>query len=1395
MSAKYKWNRFWCSRDKFVNLDNGFLYDPQSEYGKYHNPNAKPLEEFLSYQCLVLLGDPGLGKSFEVEMNRPLTINEKTENEKELLVNLNTCQSDHQLEKKILHNPIFESWRNSDHQTLYLTLESFDECLIRVEILNNLLLEILKESPIDRLYLRIVCRTGYWPSALEIGLKKLWEKDAVKIIELMPLRRVDVENAARMESINISAFMAKIASQNISSFAARPITLRFLLNRFKASGDLPGNQIEMYNEGCLMLCEEVNPFRINTSTAGSLSSKARLIVASRIAAALIFTGKTTIWNAANCGDISVDAIPIQALIGFEQIDGQPILIDERVLQETLATGIFSSRGQNLLGWAHQTYGEFLAANYLKLHSAKEKIIMSLISVNYRNGKRLIPQLFPVTAWIAGMIPTMFRQVMKMEPEVLLLGDIAATTDCLKAEFVEAFLTQLDNTGVIDWAISGNLRYDRVKHSGLAEQLKCYLSDKAKNETVRIEALNIAKECGLEELGNIISDIALDVSDNQEVRSTAAFVVSRIGKDNDKAKLRTIVFTEDQDSHNKLKRYALLAVWPNSITAEELFSILTPTQRNNYLDSSFISDHILNGLKPLDLPIAVKWVLSQYNDEEMTILDIFPEKILQLGWKNLNVPGVIESIIPVILRRIRNYKSIFGEKYCFSDDDMTRRRMFFEFLISNYELNQELAQDIVSSNPSLIYTEDINWLLEKLTSNILPSRDEQRFWAYLLDHIWYRGGNLPDVSAQIFAIYQKNPDIADIFASSFSAIELSSKYAEKQKEYYLKRKEWEVREERKAKTKNRDGFNMKERVNTFVERVESGILNDWWNLCHLLTFDESGDQLKSDHLSNIADLPGWKIIEGNLQSRIIAIAELYLINRNPEPDKWISSDKFYAPDFAGFKAIRLLYSHSPERLEIIPIEVWKKWIPVIMCYPEWVDNQDGEFHQRVIKLAHTKDPTQVISSALKAIDKVIKNSGYLYRLNKFDYIWNDDLAASVFAKLKRRGIKSEVMSFLLQKLSLIKYEPAIKHAKINLKTRRNREKAIIYTQFLLDSEGLCVWNLIMETMKIDVEFGKELMLSMTSPWDNMALKLMPKLNEEQLGILYLWIVKHFPYEEDPHHEGVYSPTPRDDLTKVRSKVLELLVEKGSDEAVIALSKIVKELPKHDWLVVILNRAQKARHQRIWMPPTSEEVLSLIKSNRSRLVKNGDHLLEVVIDGLRQIQYKMQGETPLAFALWDKVRDHQYRPKSENDFSDLIKVLLEYELVNRGVVLNREVEIRRNRGGTSGQRTDIHVEAVSNTNTNDVVKVIIEAKGCWHDKLESAMETQLANGYLKENECNHGVYLVGWFNCKQWDPDDKSSRRQAFKNDYVGLVRKLDRQAEQLSIGDVLIKAFVIDVSLR
>ena len=127
--------------------------------------------------------------------------------------------------------------------------------------------------------------------------------------------------------------------------------------------------------------------------------------------------------------------------------------------------------------------------------------------------------------------------------------------------------------------------------------------------------------------------------------------------------------------------------------------------------------------------------------------------------------------------------------------------------------------------------------------------------------------------------------------------------------------------------------------------------------------------------------------------------------------------------------------------------------------------------------------------------------------------------------------------------------------------------------------------------------------------------------------------------------------------------------------------------------------------------------------------------------------------------------------------------------------REVEIRRRQGegGKPGESTDIYVFSF-NASNEDHIRVIIEVKGCWNSDVNKAMKTQLLNRYLNESGCDHGIYLVGWFSCNQWDKRDSKKNRTSAK-DIEEARKKFDNQAKKLSTDEKTIKSFVMNCALR
>ena len=124
---RYNWKRFWCPRTGNIDLsDRGYLYDPDSEYGHIHNPDVVPFESIETVPCLVLLGEPGIGKTRTMDAERT-AINARIEQEGDqtIWLDLRSYGSEDRLVRELFESPKFISGENDTHR-LYVFLDSLD---------------------------------------------------------------------------------------------------------------------------------------------------------------------------------------------------------------------------------------------------------------------------------------------------------------------------------------------------------------------------------------------------------------------------------------------------------------------------------------------------------------------------------------------------------------------------------------------------------------------------------------------------------------------------------------------------------------------------------------------------------------------------------------------------------------------------------------------------------------------------------------------------------------------------------------------------------------------------------------------------------------------------------------------------------------------------------------------------------------------------------------------------------------------------------------------------------------------------------------------------------------------------------------------------------------------
>ena len=1420
-SQTYNWRRFWCPREGLLNLDdNGYLSDPESRYSQILNTSVVPFESLANYPCLVLLGEPGIGKSTALAYHQTIIEQQFTDTENVVYpLNLGAYQTDIRLCQAIFESPKFRDWRQGSHH-LHLFLDSLDECLFRIDAVATLLIEEFQKyrDSVDRLWLRIACRTSDWPLSLEQGLQQIWGKDNVQVVELAPLRRQDVIEAVQANDINPTAFLTEVEQVRAVPFAIKPITLNFLINLYRKDGQLPNTQVDLYKRGCRLLCEEANPYRRDARLIGYFSTEDRLNTAAHIAAVTMFAQRYAVWTDVDHGNIPEEDITIPMLLtrGGDEIN-------EPIIRETLSTGLFSSRGPHRLGWAHQTYAEFLAAQCLVQHKMPPSQIMSLIISPYDG--QIVPQLHETAAWLAGMEPDIFRAILKIDPKILLRSDVATTSDKDRANLVAGLLEQFEVEKLLDTDLDIRT-YRKLNHPYLADQLRPYIQDSSKGWLVRRVAIDIAGECELRELQIDLATVALDATQSHNTRVPAAQAVVGIGDEQTKAKLQPLVFDNaSDDPGDELKGCGLYATWPNHLSTEELFQALTPPDETySTIYTSFLDGDFLDHLQPKDLLIALQWVEKLSNlinlDDQYTI-SLITNSILLKAWNHLEQPGVVDLFAKIALMRLRNLHPIESSDGSLGSFSQAPEHVSFQDLLrKGYQKRRLLtlailplmaptgqnADILARYKTRIILPEDFAWLIEQYQSS-----EEESLRVNLIALIKHTFNWQEVTHLEVaYNAYQQHVPLPLQVQQVIEGVELASPEAERMRKQY--RTILDIKGGKEAQ-QNQPPIDPSPRVRVqeLLAECESGDVTAWWRLNWSMRYKLDGTSPIKELNPDLTILPGWIEADEQTRKRIVEAAKRYVLQHRLQPKQWLHTNIVFRPDVAGYRALRLLFKEKPDFVNTLPTNMWHHWMPIIVCYPSSGDTAQKQTDQQLMQVAYQHAPEDFIKYVLQQIMYEDSATQSLTIMQRIEHCWDDRLAAALLEKLQDNTLSINGMAAVLEQLLIHEVDKAKMFAEQLVtvpvpQERESRERAIIIARILMTCTKDAGWAAIWPAFQQDPAFGREVIATIVRHAYKLTKQIGPELKAKQIGPelkakqlvdLYLWLVQQYPFTEDPEegsNMGIHGL-----IIWRRDELLQRIQSIGTQESVAALHRIAEAFPEEDRFKWALLDAHEHARQHLWVAPSPETILQLIADRQRRLVQNGEQLLAVIRESLERLEHKLHGETPAVVDLWNIPVSiaKEYIPKDENTLSDYIKRHLEDDLRERGVIANREVEIRRSEQNAKGELTDIHVQATISTPHNngyDTITVIIEVKGCWNRELAQAMETQLVDRYLKDNQCRHGLYLIGWFNCDQWSPQDW--RKQAApKLDITKAKDQYNQQAAELSADKVKVEAYVLNTAVR
>ncbi|RKT74385.1 hypothetical protein DFJ66_7733 [Saccharothrix variisporea] len=326
----------------------------------------------------------------------------------------------------------------------------------------------------------LACRTAEYSDQLTTILAR--ELRTCVVGDLAPLTRRDAEALVAGAGVEVEGFFDAVVGGGVGPLAAIPLTLQLLLNLYVGDpGRLDDGPQQLFERGVEILVAEPDPGR-SPSTRPTVSTvQQRVAVAARVAAHLLLSGRRWVHDEV-AADLADQAVPLGQVVGAAETAGAgPFEVTKSIVEETLATALFTKSGPGRVAFAHSSFAAFLAARYLSARLSDPGPIAQrqlegffLVSAPDEDTAAIPEHLRETAAWLLAQAPTRVRWLATADPESLTAHTAVVTDDETRRLLVAGLLDRADRIELVERSWQ-RARWD-LRHSGLHEQLVSALED-------------------------------------------------------------------------------------------------------------------------------------------------------------------------------------------------------------------------------------------------------------------------------------------------------------------------------------------------------------------------------------------------------------------------------------------------------------------------------------------------------------------------------------------------------------------------------------------------------------------------------------------------------------------------------------------------------------------------------------------------------------------------------------------------------------------------------------------------------------------------------------------------------------------------------------------------------
>lgn len=1420
------WKRFWVPRDGEIWLTAGFLVDPSDLTLRTLQPDVRSFDELNEHELLVLLGEAGLGKSFELRSQAKAVASQGTA-VRSFYLNLADTADESRLIGKIREAADAKAL-SEDGIIFHLFLDSLDEAMLTMPKVVECIADAIKVFPAGRLRLRLGCRTGAWldayavtlstsfqwsskpssspspPSPAPLGKVEKRDPRTKPVFELLQLREEDVTIACQAKNINAEAFLEAVKTRGVEPLAAHPITLTHLLGLYSRASALPNTTRETYDQGILQLIEVATERDPKTR---KFTPVQLLSVVRRIAAALMFNKNQILHH--HGAEVDDSGLKSMDLCGGTEGEGPSHLaVDSFAIDKAIAdTGLLSGRGIGIFGFSHKSYMEVLAAQFFENSPFSSAQIRSLLFVTTPDGvNRVPPQFVELVAWIAAGASKLSRDVrtklLNDEPELLLRAGFGSFDEDVRASMCHGILNRFDRKQIArDIHMGTRTHYGRLRSSKLAPVLTRFIRRKTAHEDARDAAIAIAEACDVKEIVPLCVKLALDSKESLRLRDRAAHAVVELGTDAECDRLLPLVHLDaSKEEHRSLRAYGMRACWPRSLSTCDLLPLIVDSP-NHTVDAyaMFVQEAPLEEKATLDeLPSVIKWAGKLRDSDGIdTVAGRLGSLVLHRAWTELPNPAIAPTLAQAVFARAATYSVAFRRR--------GKRPMSIRDL-SPKDVAQEMRADGPRCEALLLALAESAHSPEAMVYVLMKYRDfliDPSRFTFWLDRATMATGEKARIFTEIARSHYDGNQPAH-YAAWFDAKDCS----ETIRHFFKLETECELDSEaakfaRMEKNqapkapKELSVLDMMANLSDALVRAESEDVR-WWHRVRQILEHGQRHAMPFD----LTATPVWMAIETSTRERVLSAALRYLTDCPVTPPS--SEDNNTIHGFAAVQALGLLLSSSPIVLDQLDKD---RFDAIAEALVEGLNSAGGELRPyagSILAYVAKRAEAKVTSAVVQIVERSAAREWLPSILNILPLTVSGQVAKELLKRTRtvsfqRTKIFPSVLSWLLELghgatenlcVSLVKKGPRLAADK--------RGPSLAAAEAIASRGRDSDWPLLWNAIHSNPGWGDEFLMAAAPHGFGNEKAWTARLSISTLGTLLEYLLKRFDPGDDPQHNEAYSPTHNDNVREWRTRLLNHVSTVGTTDALAVVKRIEQNLPQYDWLYRSRLTAEFSLAQALCPRLSLYDLLTLRERSERRTVASAEDLCQVVLESLSRLESRLQKKMgPMRSFLWN-LNGKTPKPRDEESFSDFVKDHLEMDL-GHSVVINREVQISRMdpKGYAKGKRLDLLIQAMchdTKLQPVNTISIAIEVKGCWNPDVLTSMKKQLRDRYLSQSQLDGGVYLVGWY-ARQVGRKIRPVPRSGWKT-VVKARGGLNKQVAALRSGcDKPLHPLVIDCGLK